>query len=218
MFTANDLLDLLPQLAERRPVFHSESDLQHELAWEIRSAHPRLRVRVESRLEGRTYLDLLVTDTGDDDRSLAVELKYPVRAWAGDHDGEQFMLRAGAQDVDSYDCVKDIVRLERLLDGHYAQEGLLLILSNDPNYWRPPTHGRTTNSDDFRLHDGVILEGSRAWGEKTGKGTMGRERVNPLALRGRYPLTWSDYSVLPGSTDPLRYLAISVEPQPDPSA
>ena len=39
--------DLLAKLARRRPVFCSEADFQHELAYEIQKSDPSLNVRLE---------------------------------------------------------------------------------------------------------------------------------------------------------------------------
>jgi hypothetical protein len=51
------------RLALRRPVFHSEADFQHGLAWQIQLDHPDARVRLETRpLEGRpAVLNLAAT-------------------------------------------------------------------------------------------------------------------------------------------------------------
>jgi hypothetical protein len=38
-----DIPRLLGDLATRRPIFHSEADLQHEIAWYIRQSHPDLK-------------------------------------------------------------------------------------------------------------------------------------------------------------------------------
>lgn len=213
MFTASGVLALLPSLATRRPVFHSEADLQHALAWEVQVARPELRVRLETRPVPGVHLDLLFTDTTDGD-SLAVELKYLTDRWEGEVEGEKFaLLRQGAQDIRGYDCVKDIGRVERVVADGYARSGLVLVISNDPSYWRAPSHGRATNAAAFRLHDGLVLSGSRAWGPNTGAGTMAGGRTAPVDLRGTYSLAWQDYAKLPGPRGVFRYLAVSVPPE-----
>jgi hypothetical protein len=35
-----DIHKLLGQLATTRPIFHSEADFQHQLAWDIHTSHP----------------------------------------------------------------------------------------------------------------------------------------------------------------------------------
>jgi hypothetical protein len=40
---------ILGALALKRPIFHSEADFQHAVAWEIHSRRPELSVRLEFR-------------------------------------------------------------------------------------------------------------------------------------------------------------------------
>ena len=47
MITRDDLAAALTALAERRPVFHSEADFQHELAWLVRERYSDVGVRLE---------------------------------------------------------------------------------------------------------------------------------------------------------------------------
>ena len=42
-----DLAAALATLAEERPLFHSEADFQHSLAWVIRERHEDIEVRLE---------------------------------------------------------------------------------------------------------------------------------------------------------------------------
>ena len=77
-----DLQTWLEALRRSRPVFHSESDFQHALAWVIQVCDPLARVRLETRPAPGMRLDLLVSrpDLG---RHLVLELKYLTAAWAG---------------------------------------------------------------------------------------------------------------------------------------
>jgi hypothetical protein len=66
----------LGRLREQRPVFYSEADFQHALAWELHLAEPDARLHLEAPLlaGGRERLDLFAwTARG----RLAIELKYP---------------------------------------------------------------------------------------------------------------------------------------------
>lgn len=209
MFSADDLMALIPGLALRRPVFHSEADFQHGLAWEAQTARPELAVQLESRPVRGMHVDLLFVDRMDGHR-LAVELKYFTDRLGADVEGERFDLtHQSAHDVRSYDCVKDIARIEQMIAAHYAHSGVVLALSNDSWYWRAPSRTGITNAHAFRLHDGSVLSGSRAWGPKTGAGTKnGREA--PLDLSGTYTLKWRDYSDLPVQRGLFRYLAVPV--------
>jgi hypothetical protein len=199
----------LEALQGSRRVFHSEADFQHALALAIAASDPGARVRLETRPLPGMRLDLLVSrpDLGG---HLAVELKYLTAAWAGDDAGEHFqVLGQGAQDIRAYDVVKDVQRVERLVDMRSGWSGLVLVLANDPAYWSRPAHGRATNADAFRIYEDQVLSGVRAWGPLTGAGTM-KDRAAAIELRGSYRCRWSEYSSLPGSRGTFRLLALAV--------
>lgn len=200
--------EVLSRLAALRPVFHSEADFQQAFAWEARVLDPSLRVRLETRPEPGVRLDLLLT--AEDGKQTAVELKYLVRLWHGEVAGERFELKnQGAQDIRAYDVVKDIVRVERFVAGRPGSNGVVVCLANDSSYWRAPGHGRETNAHAFRIHEGTVLAGSRAWGPMTGAGSS-KGREVPLALSGTYRMAWSDYSALPGAHGTFRTLVVEV--------
>jgi hypothetical protein len=200
---------LLQELAGRRPVFHSEADFQHALAWELHRIEPTVDVRLEIQVEDKKYLDLLFRDrtTG---LHTAVEVKYPTALWSGEQAGESFALRNhGAQDIQGYHIVNDVARLERFCGGKPGWNGVFILLTNEPSYWRAPTHGRTTNAEAFRVYDGVTLNGRRGWGPRTGPSTM-RGLEAPIDLQGSYLLRWGDYSTLEGTRGTFRSLIVDV--------
>lgn len=205
-----ELEDLLRRLAARRPVFHSEADLEHAFAWEAHQMDSDLQVRLETHPEPTVRLDLLLSrpDLG---LHTAVELKYLTAGWSGEVGGEWFALKNhGAQDVRAYDVVKDIGRLERFAIAGSGWNGVFLAISNDPSFWRPVTHGRATNADAFRTYEGVTVAGVRSWGPHTGAGTM-RGREAAIELLGSYRLRWRDYARVDASPRGLfRALPIGV--------
>jgi hypothetical protein len=207
----------LEALRRSRPVFHSEADFQHALAWAIQVSDPLARVRLETRPAPGVRLDLLISRP-DLDRHLVLELKYLTAAWAGEVNAERFeLLSQGAQDIRAYDVVKDIQRVERFVGGQPGWSGVVLVLANDPAYWSRPSHGRRTNADAFRIYEGQVITGSRIWGAATGAGTMkGREAA--LELHGNYRCRWSGYSALPGNRGQFRLLTITIGGRrPDPA-
>ncbi len=200
---------VLARLAALRPVFHSEADFQQAFAWEVRMHDPTVRVRLETRPAPAMRLDLLLTGHDGQQRS-AIELKYLTRRWTGELAGERFELKdQGAQDVRAYDVVKDIARVEEFVASMPGSNGAVVCVGNDPSYWNAPTHGRATNAAAFRIHEGTVLRGTRAWGPLTGAGTS-RGREESLALSGTYRLAWSDYSTLPGPRGVFRTLVVEV--------
>jgi hypothetical protein len=213
-----DVWRWVASLRRSRQVFHSEADFQHALAVAIAASDPAASVRLETRPAHGMRLDLLVSRP-DLRAWLAVELKYLTAAWSGEDGSERFELAGqGAQDIRAYDVVKDLQRVERLVDDRPGWSGLVLVLANDPAYWSRPRHGRATNADAFRIYEGQVLSGKRAWGPYTGAGTM-KDREPAIELRGSYQCHWSQYSSLPGMRGTFRLLALAVTgPQAPPRA
>ena len=179
----------MARLAERRPVFHSEADFQHALAWQVQIDHPSAMIRLETRPARGIHLDMLVIDAG---RRTAIELKYLTDRFEGFVHGEQFDLpRQGAHDISRYDACKDIWRLEKMIADGYADEGVAIVLSNDRGYWRPGTKADPIDAC-FRLHEGRTLAGTLQWAPHAGAGTT-RSRLDPLPLRGAYRCQWTRY-------------------------
>jgi hypothetical protein len=204
-----ELSSLLRDLARRRPVFHSEADFQHAFAWTAHELDPALHVRLETHPEPQVRLDLLFSrpDLG---MSSALELKYLTATWSHEVNGETFALKnQGAQDIRAYDVVKDIHRVERFVSDRPGWNGAVIVLTNEPSYWRKPAHGLQTNAAAFRLYEGSGLAGSRTWGHATCPGTM-RGREAPLDLLGKYTCSWSDYSTLPGQRGVFRLLTFEI--------
>lgn len=178
-------------LAEQRPVFHSEADFQLALSMELQTAHPAARIRLERRMLNNPRVELDVFFVLDGQR-YALELKYPKRRLTTrTSDGEQFHLTGGAADVERYGVIRDLVRCEQLLREGEADQAAAIVLSNVPELWtRVGT--RVTGSDAFRLTDGLDVTGHMDWGVSYGRGSR-QGRTSPLTLVGSYLLRWVDY-------------------------
>jgi len=143
---------ILARLAERRPVFHSEADFQHALAWEMQLSNRDAHIRLEKQLavQGtRVHLDLLVRSKIGE---IAIELKYKTRRAKLIHAEEEYLLRdQSAQDIGRHDFLKDIQRLEKYVETRANSEGFAMLLTNDRTYW---TESRKNDSVDseFRVH------------------------------------------------------------------
>ena len=152
-------------------------------------------VRLEKRITGlgtRVHLDLLIQFSSVE---FAIELKYKTRATKITHANEQYeLLNQSAQDIGRHDFIKDIGRLERYVQSHPAAKGYAVLLSNDRTYWSETKKPDPVDSA-FRLHEGRVLEGNITWGVNASDGTK-RNRTEPLALKGKYAMTWHDYSKL----------------------
>lgn len=206
-----DLKDALRSLAQNRPLFHSEADFQHALAWEIHERWPALSVRLEAKPLGiseRIYIDIWIMDGSS---PVAIELKYKTRRLNVTIDGEVFaLLDQSAQDIGRYDFLADLQRLERVCGSCSGLSAYGILLTNDSSYWKTSLRAASVDAQ-FRLHEGRDLKGELAWGLGASKGTM-RNRESPVALKGTYAATWNDYSEIlgDGSYRQFRYLLIPV--------
>ena len=206
--TTLDIVDVMSKLAGTRPVFHSEADFQHALAWCIHSSLTDGDARLEYKPDPiePVYLDLWLPRIG-----VAMELKYRTQEVAHDHNGESFALRdQAAQPIGRYEFLKDIQRLERVLRRRTdVRAGVTVLLTNDHTYWQQPSKLDTVDAA-FRLDDGRRVTGEMAWSERTSAGTMKR-REEPIRLEGSYHLQWQDYAVLSGKRHgQFRYLAVQI--------
>ncbi|MFM8331220.1 MAG: hypothetical protein ACKN9T_05985 [Candidatus Methylumidiphilus sp.] len=207
MITARDTEETLRDLAIQRPLFHSEADFQHALAWLAHQAYPNTIVRLELLFrtdDSSEYLDLQFANGS---QALAVELKYKTRRLLLQHAGEDYILKQqGAQDTGRYDFLADVARLERFVLAGRATAGCAILLTNDRSYWSESArHG--TVDEMFRLSEGRVLHGSLAWLEHASAGTK-RSREKTIELKGKYTANWKTYSMphnSPGGE--FRYLA-----------
>lgn len=204
--------EVMARIAAERPLFHSEADFQHALAWELHRQMPDASVRLElpQALPNKPiHLDLWVEQTN---QAYAIELKYPTRKFEAMVANERFALKNhSAQDSLRYDFVKDIGRVEQIVaaSGDINVTGYAILLTNESAFWRG---GRPDANDaQFQLREGWTLNGRMAWAEKAGAGTI-KGRETPLVLQGTYDLHWRDYSQpIPGRDERFRYLAVKVQ-------
>lgn len=203
---------VMGRLAQSRPVFHSEADFQHALAWQVHQMFPEAGVRLEYRpfpVE-RFYVDIWAIPPGSP--PVALELKYRTRGLDVEQAGERFSLAdQAAQNHARYDFVRDIVRLERIVADTDAIEGWAVLLTNDSAYWKPSVIDTPVDTA-FRIEEGRALSGQLAWAERAVSGTT-RGRQASHRLRGIYRAEWADYSQVEPSHPYglLRYLAFCIQ-------
>ena len=199
-----DVNEIISSLSKRRPVFHSEADFQLEMGIEMsRGGWP---VRLEFPPFPDMALDVWVPEEG-----LAIELKYPTRGLATRCQCEDFVLKNhSANDIQRYEFLEDIQRLERVVSEYpSAKAGLAMLLTNDPLYWDVGRRRSNTNDAEFRIHEGSVISGTRTWAAKAAPGTTaGRE--SPIILKGTYEAHWRDYSEVQGQYGTFRCLLVPV--------
>lgn len=207
-----ELHSVLTRLAKKRPVFHSEADFQHALAWQLQQENTDASIRLEKQVTDngpRAYLDLLFRSRS---KEVAIELKYKSRALQVSHDRENFSLQNhSAQNFGRYDFVKDVQRLEQYVRSHRQSQGYAILLTNDPGYWQKPRKGHPEDLV-FRIHEGQILKGSLGW-RSPGSSENKKRRKDPIKLRNVYTVQWTDYSsVGSGKLSQFRCLILHIAP------
>ncbi len=208
-----DIDDLMSGLSRRRPLFHSEADFQHELAWEIRATIDGCPARLEfppfPDNDKRMALDIWLPSVGT-----AIELKYCTRKFERSVLGGRFSLANQlARDIKRYDFLNDIQRIERVvMDYETANCGLAVLLTNDPLFWEQQSRADVVDAE-FHIPDGQRIGlNEMSWGDNASDGTK-RSREKPITLSHSYVLKWHDYSALGDKRgERFRYLAVAVPP------
>lgn len=207
-----NLNEIMGELATERPMFHSEADFQHAMAWKIHEKWPRCSMRLEyvpQNLDKGIYLDIWSTD---EDNTLALELKYKTKSLIAVHSGEGFKLKNhSALDFGRYDFIRDIQRLEDVVGAHDNAVGYAIMVTNDYGYWNDsgPTDA---NDAEFRVHEGrQLLPNSYGWKDPQ-KPSITKEKQCAMDIKGSYEFRWKDYSQIEGETDGLfKYLLVKVD-------
>jgi hypothetical protein len=205
-----DMHAMLEDLAKKRPVFHSEADLQHAPAREIRTQHRWLEVRLEVPPPGPAmhgHLDIGVRDQSN--ALLFIEVKYKTARSAHKVREEWFRLRdQSAQDVGRYAFLWDVARLARIAEENAGISGCAVLLSNDSKYWTPSPRREPTNDPAFRLSEGRVVEGELRWRRGPAESAKVQQMYEPITLSGTYTLSWRDYPGTPNYG--FRYLLVEV--------
>lgn len=205
-----EICKVLDSLALKRPIFHSEADFQHALAWEIGLLHPGTHIRLEIPSifrERRASIDML---TRDESRVRYIELKYKTRGANIELNGETFILKQqSAQDQGASDFLKDVCRIEAFVAATPGAEGFAIMLTNDAKYWAE-TFRTTVIDREFKLFHGREIGGTLSWLPTAGPGSIGK-RDRSLHLRNKYRLQWKGYSDLSAKgVPPYRYLCLQI--------
>jgi len=204
------MISIMNNLCAQRPIFHSEADFQHSLAWEIHNGLPDSSVRLElpwSIEENQNHLDIWIASS---DFKIAIELKYKTRGLKALVNREFYSLKdQSAQDIGRYDFLKDVMRLEQLIKKNNDWTGFAILLTNDSSYWKIPNNFNTIDAN-FRLHEGKTILGNLSWGAGAASGTI-RDRESPINLNNSYHLNWNDYSrPSSGGYSRFRFLLLQV--------
>jgi len=183
MLNHDEIIELLIELSTRRPVFHSEKDFQHAIAWLIQEKHPDWSVRLEYPIQDIGAIDILLRHSED---QFLLELKYKTSAGFHEIDGEVFRLKNhGAHPLNRYDGLKDVERIQKS-----SLCGATIFLTNDLSYWKQDGD----NGDQFSLASGRVTDPGTILKWNRPDEPLAKKRPSPICLNSRYEFRWSDYS------------------------
>ncbi len=188
------LSKLLKELSVTRPIFHSERDFQHELAWLIhKKGHSvRLEFPIRHNNKKNTYLDILVNPKSK--HPIGIELKYKTKKINNFKIGnEKFSLtNHAAVPLGRYDFWFDVFRLETLFKLKIISVGYAIFLTNDSAYWNSAR--KNTNGFNFTMHKRDNVKGILKWNIEPKIKSVGKNRMHNIKLNGNYNLKWNTYS------------------------
>ena len=191
-----DIEKVINKLSNKRPVFFSEADFQHELNNILREEYPEASIRLEYKryVEPIVHLDVLVVI--DYDKWFPIELKYRTKDFIGTVNGEEYNLKnQGAKDIGSYLYLKDIQRIEEIKEKEARfVEGYTIFITNDLAYTKAPTKANA-NYNEFSLENGTVKTGVLNWSKETGECTK-KGYEDSIILKSEYPIEWKEYSKL----------------------
>lgn len=206
-----------------RRFFVSEADFQASLTWELAKVFqdsPNVKiyrefpVRVYDTRWHTIYIDILVVADG---KKYPIELKYKTDKIESDALYEDtgipikdILKSQAAHDVDSYDCWKDISRIEKLVDSGFAQTGVFICIANDKYYWNGNC-GENTLGYAFRMNPGIKRGGEYNWNfaNCTIPEKLLKTRPN-LRIKNDYEFVWRDFYEIPAKNGKFMSMVVEI--------
>lgn len=218
---ATELRQNIYRVSQRRPVFHSEADFQHELALELAQTGYRVRLEVPRSLvlngtPVRAELDLLVQKYDGEPAWTVIELKYVKVATVITHQGEVYDL-AGTwgTNLSRFDALADLRRVEGIVGAGLAAQGHAVFLTNAADAWNVDVSARGIMAEQFSLHAGRGLPAGVPMDWEPANpavSSVTRKRLAPYApitLARAQTCTWTPYSAFPVTAGEFKYLLLS---------
>lgn len=223
----NAVHNVVPDQQAYKPETHVEPALMaplNEISSIVRSIRAipisqfDLRDKMAARLKGEGYHVQMNRNLGDakvdiwvenESQPIAIEIRYKTAILRTTFNGNEIELKnQGAQDISRYDFIKDIEKLEKVIEEKPGTKGFAILVTNDHNYWKKMT--RSTSVDKgFRIHHGRILNGRLSW-NCASKGTT-KNREESIEIKGKYTLQWQPFLTLGnGKNETFQMLVVQV--------
>ncbi len=161
--------------------FHSEADLQHELAIFLRDKL-NAKIRLEKPMgkdQHKGNIDLFIDY---DAKKIGIELKYKTQILSRKTQEECFNLKQhSAHPLGRYDFYKDISRLENWINKKEINHGFAIFLTNDGNYLK--------HHNEFNLGSAKIEKNNYDWLNYK-KSSHGTNRKDGIIFGYNYSIQW----------------------------
>ena len=217
------LTNIIDSFASEGKVFTNEAQFQFDLAWALKEQG--YDIRLEFQAEKREYIDILAIKNNV---GTPIELKYKTKdkeETYSFHNGNSVTTKnQGAVDNGSYDFIKDIHRLEEVLQKSViydkgreldVKEGFAIIITKEKKYYTAFENKDDQNGLFYHMHNGKSYyywqQFSLAQGtvggkllqwidpetgktEEKGNHTT-RDRKKGIQLSGKYTFEWKPYDL-----------------------
>jgi hypothetical protein len=200
--TKEDLVKYMLDLAQVRPVFHSEDDFKFELGFLLGKKYDYVRLERPFYLNDNSKIELDIEIDG----KIAIELKYKKALFKQKIKDEWFDLSKDGQVTYSrYDIVKDAWRVKSLIEEKRHSLGFTIVLVNAREYW---SSVKASNKDkQFELTENRKFNK----GEKLIlSGTKNKKRRDLIKINFNDEINWIDYSTEEGKNGTFRFLVMDV--------
>lgn len=223
MNITESIISAFMNLKQKHRFFVSEADFQASFTWELAQVfHDRPDVKIYREFPVRVYdtrwhtiyIDILVIANG---QRFPIELKYKTNTIDSDALYEEtgipirdILKPQGAEDEGSYDCWKDILRIEKLVNIGFAHSGIFICIANDKYYWNGNC-GENTLGYAFRMDPGHKYGGEYNWNLANCANPEKVLKARPnLHIMNDYEFAWQDFYEMRAQNGLFKFLLIKI--------
>lgn len=199
--TVEIIKEVLEGIIKKREIFHSEGDLQFELAHKLKLRSDITKVRIERPYrinEKRFFCDIVFEEK---DSKIGIELKYLTKKAIEEIEEDLFELQHNSINASPAHFLTDMHKLVQLIQNKNLESGYVVLLTNDLNFCKSPLERRYKN---ISLHEGRKIEGEFEFLYNIKQETFVR-----YSFPNTYVIKW-DHMVSLSDGIPLKLLIIKV--------
>ena len=201
--TKQELICYMNELAQLRPVFHSEADFQHELGCLLKSKGHLVRLERPYYLAVPNFPNPIKVELDVEvDGIVSIELKFKTTLCNTVVNGESFNLKDhSAPNLGRFDVVDDARRVRNLVDHGPHKFGFSVLLTNSQYYWA--NDAQNTMSASFDLTNGRVFQIGQMlnWTGDPRANSVSQKRLEPyapIAVQFNETSLWNEYSEIEG--------------------